>query len=84
MMSGELTDRGLGFSEAGFYYQSPDGDIWAVDSKATVAGIATVAGANAAGMSLVRTANPYGVVLGVSILLVPDVVWFNAGYSLFD
>ncbi len=83
-MEGLLLERGIGFYFDALqhidYVSSESGGI----NTAAVGGIATVATANAIGFGLIRTANPYGIAIGVSILLVPDVLWFGAGYSLFD
>ncbi len=83
-MEGSLLERGIGFyfdAPQQFHYDSTgSGGI----NTAVVAGVATVATANAIGLGLIRTANPYGIAIGTSILLVPDVLWYGVGYSLFD
>lgn len=84
MMSGQVNERGIGVQGGDFYYTSPEGDSWQIDSVATAAGSAAVATSYVVAGMLIRTANPYGIAAGTAILLVPDVVWFAAGYSLFD
>jgi hypothetical protein len=84
MMSGQLNERGIGAQGGQFYYTSPSGDSWQIDSAASVAGGAAVATSYVVAGMLIRTANPYGIAAGTAILLVPDVVWFAAGYSLLD
>ena len=82
-MYGSLLDRGIGF-----YFDAPEHidyvttESGGIDTGA-VSGLATVATANAIGFGLIRTANPYGIAIGTSILLVPDVLWYGAGYALF-
>jgi hypothetical protein len=84
MMSGQLNERGIGSQGGQFYYTSPSGDSWQIDSAASAAGGAAVATSYVVAGMLIRTANPYGIAAGTAILLVPDVVWFAAGYSLLD
>jgi len=84
MMTGNLNERGIGASGGGFYYTSPGDESWQIDSAASAAGATAVATSYVVAGMLIRTANPYGVAAGTAILLVPDVVWFAAGYSLFD
>lgn len=82
MMSGTINERGIG-AMSGFYL-SPDGNKFEVDSMATAAGATAVAISYVAASGLIATGNPYGIAAGTVILAVPDVVWFYAGYSLFD
>jgi len=84
MMSGTINERGIGGQKGGFYYTSPEGESFVIDSVATAAGTAAVATSYVVATGLIRTANPYGIAAGTAILLVPDVVWFGLGYSLFD
>lgn len=84
MMSGQVNERGIGAQGGDFYYTSPEGESWQIDSVPAAAGTAAVATSYVVAGMLIRTANPYGIAAGTAILLVPDVVWFAAGYSLFD
>lgn len=84
MMSGQINERGIGAQGGQFYYTSPGGESWQIDSVASVAGASAVATSYVVAGMLIRTANPYGIAAGTAVLLVPDVVWFAAGYSLFD
>lgn len=84
MMSGQVNERGIGTQGGKFYYTSPSDESWQIDSAASASGAAAVATSYVVAGMLIRSANPYGIAAGTAILLVPDVVWFAAGYSLFD
>lgn len=84
MMSGQVNERGIGAQGGKFYYTSPSDESWQIDSVASASGAAAVATSYVVAGMLIRSANPYGIAAGTAILLVPDVVWFAAGYSLFD
>jgi hypothetical protein len=83
-MEGSVIERGVGW-----YIDYPGHEDEGYDKsnvKAHVAG-ATAVGlsyAVAAGLAASDGPLPFGDMLALGILAVPDVVWYGMGYSLFD
>ena len=80
LMQGTLLDRGIGW-----YLEPPEGTPKDSDIIPHVAGIAavglsyTVAGA----LVLADGPLPFGDVVALGILAVPDIIWYGVGYALF-
>jgi len=80
-MEGSLLQRGIGW-----YLDPPEGAPQDPDLIPHAAGIATVGLSYAVAAALIAGDGPlpFGDVVAAGILLVPDVVWYGIGYTLFD
>lgn len=80
-MQGSLLERGIGW-----YLDPPEGAVRDPALIPHVAGMAMVGLTYTMAAALVASDGPlpFGDVVALGILAVPDVIWYGIGYSMFD
>jgi hypothetical protein len=80
-VEGNLLSRGIGW-----YLQEPPEGAEPTDLMPHMAGLTTLGLSYAAAAALMAIDGPlpFGDVVAIGILAVPDLVWYGLGYALFD